>query len=310
MENKARATVAGVFVVIMLSMLVGVILWFSDDKVVQVEYDIVTTNTVNGLSPQAIVQLRGIDVGRVSSVSFIPNVVGGVRIRMLINRDAPISKATYAVLSFRGVTGTVYVELLDDLQISEGDHKQLLYTDDTSEPPEIPLRTGTLESFAESAQKLLHQANGTLERLNAWLSVENEQVMFAAVADVRHAVNQITHLADTLDDKAGRTLDQASRTLQNVDKMVTGLSAAGGALTSMTEGAKSLGAAVEHLGRVTLPYVDKAARGAEQTLRAGRDALQDLQAQPQSLIFGRGAGRAGPGEPGYESPYAPQEGSQ
>jgi phospholipid/cholesterol/gamma-HCH transport system substrate-binding protein len=113
MENKSNAFLAGVFT-IGLAILVSVSLfWFSSDHAVRVPYDLITRSTVNGLGPQADVKYRGLEVGKVVSIKFDPQVPGQIIVRISVNHDTPITRTTYATLGFQGVTGIAYVQLDD-----------------------------------------------------------------------------------------------------------------------------------------------------------------------------------------------------
>ena len=316
MESKAHATIAGAFVVIMIAMVICVVLWFSKDKTVRVPYDIVTTSSVNGIAPQASVQLQGINVGVVESVEFLADQPDKVRIRMQIDEQAPITRSTYAVFNYRGVTGLVYIELMNDLKSPTDQRGQPLYTDDTSGVPQIPLQANTLQSFAETAQGVLTQAEDTLKNLNSWLSKDNEQTLFSAVESIGQAADQVSQLSRTLDTKMDRVMTDASSTLSevrslahNADKMVSGLVAPGGAIENIVAGTQALAGAADHLNAVTLPRIDQAARSADRMFSSLKRFLQRLDGQPQSLIFGYGQPRPGPGEAGFESPYSSQRGN-
>ena len=323
MENKARATAAGAFVVVMILMVVGTVLWFSQDRTVRVTYDIVTARSVEGIVSRAPVELYGVNVGIVEDVSFMAQQPGYVRIRLSVDKDAPINRATYATLSSRGVTGSVFVNLLDDSEASLEARQQMLAAS-SGEPLQIPLRAGAFESFTESAQAVLQRADQTLGSLNVWLSQENSERLFAAVDNLGHAANDIAGLSRTLDSKVGGVLDDVGRVVntanstfaeirtlaRNGNEAVAALTAPGGTIESMGQGTQALAQAAEHLSDMTLVKVDEATHTVNQTVRTAQRFLRGLEAQPQSLLWGRHEGVPGPGERGYMSPYSAQGVSQ
>src|SRR6478735_3889250 len=114
MENKAHALAAGIFVVVVSAMLVALASWLTRDSGERDIYEISTRETVTGLQAQAAVRYRGVDVGKVSTIGFDPKQTGNVLMRLEIDHEAPVTKDTFATLSFQGVTGLAFVQL-DDL---------------------------------------------------------------------------------------------------------------------------------------------------------------------------------------------------
>jgi hypothetical protein len=82
MENKSNAFLAGVFTIGLAVLVLFSLFWFSSDHAVRVPYDLITRSTVNGLGPQADVKYRGLDVGKVVSIKFDPQVPGQIIVRI------------------------------------------------------------------------------------------------------------------------------------------------------------------------------------------------------------------------------------
>src|SRR5215472_8362790 len=77
-------------------------------------YEIVTRDPVHGLIWTAPVEFHGVEVGKVTKVELID--AGTVRIRVSVADDAPVSSATVATITSRGLAargfaGYVYVAL-------------------------------------------------------------------------------------------------------------------------------------------------------------------------------------------------------
>src|SRR5688572_12879899 len=133
MENKAHAMAAGIFVVIVSVLLIGLAAWLTRDTGVRDAYEISTRETVTGLQPQAAVRYRGVDVGKVEDIGFDPKVQGNVLLHLEIDRDAPVTRDTFATLGFQGVTGLAFIQLDDT-----GKTAPRLAPED-GHPPRIPL---------------------------------------------------------------------------------------------------------------------------------------------------------------------------
>lgn len=316
MENKAHATAAGAFVVLMLALVIGAVLWFSRDQTVRATYDIVTDQSVNGLSAQANVRLRGINVGRVASVEFLPGNEGKVRIRMDVDQNAPVTNATYATLNYQGVTGMVYVDLSEDMTVDAA-RRQRLEPKGWGDVPQIPLRSGLLATISDRSRAVLDQAERTVDLLDGWLAQDNMKSTFAAVASLQHAAESIAQASTQLTAATRPALEQLAPALaeartamastrqlaDSAQTAVARLGQPGGAADQVAASAENLAAASARLNNVTLPRVDDAMRSIDRAARSVDRLAGTVSDQPQSLIFGPGSGRTpGPGEPGYVAP--------
>lgn len=314
MESKSRATAAGLFVIVMTALLVSVLFWFSSAKKVdQMEYDIFTSGSVNGLLPQANVELHGISVGTVKSIEFVRAQPGLIQVRLLIDKTAPITKATYAVMDSRGVTGSTFVNLLNDTEAGEEKRTQLISQMVTDEIPQIPLKLTTFQTFTENAQDLVKQVETAMGNLNNWLSEENEKKLFTAVVNAGEAAKQIAQLGHTLDAKSdevmsnvAKTLDQLSVLTANANKLIKQFNAPDGTAQQLNEGVQALVKMADHINYITLPQIDHAMHTIDSTVGSVNRFVNNLEGQPQALLLGPGDVPAGPGEAGFKEPSMPQ----
>jgi phospholipid/cholesterol/gamma-HCH transport system substrate-binding protein len=81
MENRSHALMTGFFTIALLVAAILVGLWLNRDRTETHPYEIVTTQTLPGLNPQATVRYRGLEVGRVDDIVFDARVTGQIVIR-------------------------------------------------------------------------------------------------------------------------------------------------------------------------------------------------------------------------------------
>ena len=91
MENKSHAMAAGAFVLVLLSLLVGLAVWLTRDTSVQRIYELSSKEAVTGLQAQASVRFKGVNVGKVTAIGFDAQTPGNVLIRIAIDERAPIT---------------------------------------------------------------------------------------------------------------------------------------------------------------------------------------------------------------------------
>jgi phospholipid/cholesterol/gamma-HCH transport system substrate-binding protein len=89
MEGQSHSFIAGLFVILLgLGGIAGAI-WLGPNKgPARLPIDLLTTSSVAGLKVDASVRFRGVDVGRVDSISFDPLQPGQIRVRIAVDPAA------------------------------------------------------------------------------------------------------------------------------------------------------------------------------------------------------------------------------
>lgn len=324
MENKAHALAAGAFVAVVAALLLALAAWLTQDASQRDTYEISTRETLSGLQAQAPVRLRGVDVGKVMAIGFDPQAQGNVLVRLAIDRDAPVTRETFATLGFQGVTGLSFVQLDD-----EGREAPRLQAD-SGRPPRIPLRPGLASRLTDRGEEILDQVEQAVTRMNELLAEPTAQRLAAALDNVGEAARSVnglaTQLSVTLEAQLGpdrvsipqfvrnadravgslrETSDEARAALAELGTAGRRLNASGGPLERLSEAAASLSQSAEAVNNATLPRLNRVADEASRAARQLQRTANVIHENPQSLIFGPGPIRPGPGEPGF-APEGPQ----
>ena len=326
MENKAHALAAGAFVLAVAALLIGMAMWLMRDVANTVAYEMVTKDAVSGLQPQAPVRYKGVAVGKVTDISFDPDNHANVLVRIAVSPDAPITRSTFATLTFQGVTGLSFVQLDDPGNASEPPAPG-----PGGGPPRIPLRDSALGQLTERASQLMDKVEKAADNLNQVLGGENQVALTAALKDIGAAARDagaaakgLTRLAATADQTIQAQLGpsrtdipalvrQATGTLKSLEGVGTKADAAMGdvsaAAADLRRGMGTLtgqGGAIERFSESvttvttsTLPHIQGLTEDASRTIRRLDRVVDSISENPQALIYGSGAIAPGPGEPGF-----------
>jgi phospholipid/cholesterol/gamma-HCH transport system substrate-binding protein len=313
MENRSHALMTGFFTIALLVAAILVGLWLNRDRTETHPYQIVTTQTLSGLNPQATVRYRGLEIGRVDDIVFDARVAGQIVIKLSIDEDAPVTTSTYAVLAYQGVTGIAFVQLDDDRTGSP------LLKSDADHLARIPLRPGLLDQIETRGLAILEKTENITNSLDAFLNKENAAKLTGAVDNISKAAEAYAAIPaqlqptlarlPALESKVDKTLgsvqqfaDKASATADNYNRLADGLQAPGGVLERASSAIESLGGVTSDLELQTLPHVVDMADEAKTSLRAVRRTVTGLGDRPQSILFGAPTPEPGPGEPGFAPP--------
>ncbi|WP_404992305.1 MlaD family protein [Cupriavidus pauculus] len=313
MENKSNAFLAGVFTIGLAVLVLFSLFWFSSDHAVRVPYDLITRSTVNGLGPQADVKYRGLDVGKVVSIKFDPQVPGQIIVRINVNQDTPITRTTYATLGFQGVTGIAYVQLDDTAREQGADASSPRLTTSAREPARIVMRPGFFEELEKRGDSLLTQTESLMTSLNEMFKTANRDELMAAIQSVHKTADDYSKLAASLQPAAARlpaAVENLNATLQSTRRLADDLASPNGTVMhtvnrvgeNMQGAADSVQQAAGIFTQETLPQLNGLARDARQTARSIDRAAGQFNDKPSSVLFGGPSPTPGPGEPGFQSP--------
>ena len=313
MENRSYALMTGFFTVALLVAAILVGLWLNRDRTQMHPYEIVTTQTIPGLNPQAAVRYRGLEVGRVDDIVFDPRVTGQILIRLSIADGAPVTTTTFASLGYQGVTGIAFIQLDDDRTGSP------LLQSDKGHVARIPLRPGLLDQLEKRGLSILEKTEQITNSLNSILSQENADKITGAVDNISKAAQAYGDIPKQLQPtlarmpeltaKLDRTMtsvnelsSSANSAVRNYDRLATSLQAPGGPIDRAAGAIASLEGVTSDLEMRTLPHLVDMTDEARISLRAVRRTVTNIGDRPQSILFGAPKAQPGPGEPGFVPP--------
>jgi phospholipid/cholesterol/gamma-HCH transport system substrate-binding protein len=335
MENKSHALAAGAFVILVTALLVGLAAWLMRDTRIRDALEFSTRESVTGLQPQAAVRYRGIAVGKVDSIEFDPKVRGNVLVRLAIDQGTPITKSTYAVLGYQGVTGLAYVQLDDG-----GESNDMLDLS-ASIAPRIVLKPSLLSKLSDQGANILIQMEEATKRVSQLLAPENQKALISSVqavgASATNFSNQAAAMQKILDAQFGpertdipalvkdtrgamkameataadmsKTAKDTSQAVATINQLGQRVAEKGGTLDRVNDGlasansaAQSIGQSAQALTANTLPRATRMTDDAARAARATDRVVKELGDNPQSLIFGNAPVPPGPGERGFVAP--------
>ena len=321
MENKAHALAAGLFVVALTALLLFLGAWLTRDSGERDVFEISTREAVTGLQEQAPVRYRGVDVGKVTRIGFDPKAQGNVLVRLEIAHGAPVSRNTFATLSFTGVTGLAFVQLDDN-----GQPAPLLQPNDEA-PPRIPLRPGLISKLTDKGEKILDQVEQITARVNTLLDDKNQKGLTSAVDNVAQASASISKLSTNLDAiltaqfgphnvdipslvkrtdatmaSLRNTSEEARAAVHQIGITAGRLNEKGGPIDRLAAGTQALSHAADSFNSATLPRINRATEDTSRAVRQLSRTVNGINDNPQSLIFGTGRIDPGPGESGFVAP--------
>lgn len=303
MGRESYALLTGLFVTVLGAASIIVALWLGNFGEEYNSYYVVTQGAVSGLNPESTVLYRGVNAGKVSSISFDSKDRRNILVRVELNKDISITRGTYAKLRVQALTGLAQVELFDT-----GEQPDLLPTD-PDDPARIPLRPSLFDRLTESGQDILTQLGMLANRLNKVLNEGNRERIERILESVAIAAEQLATLEESMDDMLAEMpalTGEAQRMMAGISRLTDELGTAVNEIRSLAKTTQGLLTAGNSAGEVivetTLPKINALLDETRSVAVNIRDLSDMLRDDPRTLLLGPPKQVPGPGEPGFREP--------
>lgn len=217
MENKARYTVVGIFVLVFTIAMILFVLWLARYDIEEInskEYRLYSKISIGGLNKNSIVEYKGLDIGVVEKIQINPKNLEEIEIILKISKPEVIKIDSFAIVQSQGVTGNKIIE------IDGGTHNANLLTHKDDSFSVIPLKKSFLDKITSSAGNITEQVETVLVRFEKLLNKKN----LDNIDNILNNTNKSTKDFDEMILKVNNLIDSSFvKTLNNVDKMTSSI---------------------------------------------------------------------------------------
>lgn len=196
MNPKINYTLVGAFVLVFVSLTVGLTLWMSYDqgKTEYLPYVTYFQDSVSGLNERAAVKYRGVPIGYVERIRLESEPQERVRLELQLQADVLIRTDTVATLQHQGITGLLYLDLESQQQ------GEPLVTSN-ARPAVIQSRPSRLIELSELLTSTLHEVSSLASSLNQ-LSQQLANLSDQEMRDqLLHTLSSLQNLMNTAESK-------------------------------------------------------------------------------------------------------------
>lgn len=308
MEAKVNFAAVGAFVLILGTALIASVLWLSSGKSLRKAYDtylVYMIESVSGLSLDAPVRYRGVQVGAVRRIALAPDDVEKVQLTLDIERGTPVKQDTVAILQTQGLTGIAHVELAGGSRASPP-----LAALPGEDYPVIRADPSLMVRLDAAVTALLTNLNRSAEQFNALLDDANRRAFTEALANLNAVSRTLAGRSAEIDSgmaNASKAMENAARlsaelprlverirgTAGELDRMAGEVSRAGASVKSTVEDARAGG---RQIAGETMPEARALLAELRELTASLRRFSDQIERNPGVLLQGRAAPRPGPGE--------------
>jgi len=297
MESKINYTLVGIFVVLLITGLIGFAYWLGKHGGQQdyKYYHVYMTESVAGLSNDSSVKYRGVNIGTVEHIGLNPNNTEQVELRLRIESNIPIKIDTTATLKSFGLTGLTYVEL-------EGTDNSgtALLTASAGQIPSIPARPSTLTRIDESMSILSSKVAQALDKFNLLLSEQNLNNVAATLSEIRILSKDMRDQKESFKKLVDNGLVMEKQVTEAFKKVKTASISVNKMAISLEKNSTDVSHNMSLDIQQSLESFNQLLSELDILARYLQKTTQGLNASPSDLIFKTTQARPGPGEDGYD----------
>lgn len=308
METKVNFAIVGAFVLLLSAALIAGVLWLSSKKSYRKAFDtylVYMEESVSGLTPDAPVRYRGVQVGSVRAIALARENVEKVELTLDIERGTPIKENTVAVLRTQGLTGIAHVELGGGSRESP-----TLRARPGADHPVIPAGPSLMVRLDAALTTLSDSLGRSSESLNALLDEGNRAALketLASLALVSRTLAERSKAIDAGVANAARTMENTARLTGEMSGLAERVQRSAEAFDRMSsEGARAAASAavaiesarteMRQATRETIPETRQLIVELRELTASLRRFTAELERNPAMLVHGKPPAKAGPGE--------------
>ena len=216
METRAHYALVGAVVIVMSLAVALFVVWLGKYSFDQetVEYDVVFTGPVRGLSDSSEVRFNGIKVGEVTRLGLDPSNPNRVIARIRVDALTPVKEESVAQIEPQGLTGVAYIQITGGTPDEPTLHRKA----GRGPPPVIFAKESPLEGFVANAEGVMNEAEKTLQRVQDILSEENVDEFSRTMTNIREVTDEIRANKDLFERTASAItkLEQAADSITRI----------------------------------------------------------------------------------------------
>ena len=294
METRAHYVAVGVFVLVLVAVGFGGVLWIARTQLTTqyAVYDVYFRGPVSGLREGAVVEYNGVPSGRVKEIRIDPSNVEQIRVTVEVENNVVIKQDAAANLETNLLSGVSYV------QIAGGTQDAPVLTAETgSRYPVIRARRSRLASVTARLPQILGKVDEAVDHLNDLLGEDNRKAISVILAnlrtlsddlatDTKPALTAMTTLLNNLDrsySETGGLREGLSAGITDFDKLARNLGDTNHQLQAALQDARP---GLRNFSQRTLTDVSELVGEARQLIAGLGRLVAGLDRDPSRVLFG------------------------
>lgn len=312
MDNKARYTLVGFFILTFSIAMIAFVLWlarYDVNKDKLKEYRLYVEQSISGLNKNSIVYYKGLDIGIVDDIRINPRNLEQIEIVLKLSKPELVKIDTIASIESQGVTGNKTIELSGGTQ-----NAPILETKENGFAV-IPVKKSFFSELTSQASNIGQKVDIVLSQIAKILNEKNlnnfEQILDNSNNSTKNLDVLMVDLNTMIKNINTVVQDDVKSSLESFDTLInTNIKHTLKKLDSVSNNVNKLGTNVNQLieddikvilqeFRVTAKSaqnIDEVLYGFEQTLEKINNTMENFNQNGGDMLFKTRESKFGPGE--------------
>lgn len=283
MEPRARYLLVGTFVIVLVTLLVMAIIWFTTSQHTEHNPFLVYMNEpASGLAEQGPVKFMGVDVGFIDKIKIDPKNRQRVRLLLQIDEGTPIDQSTTATMMAQGITGLTYIGLKANAKAA----------------PPLKIPPGEIYPVIPWTPSLLVQLSSTVREISTSIKIVGKRLdELLGPTNQKSISDSLRHLDELLGPTNQKSIRESLKHIDTISENLAKNSATiNNAIKSLDTTLQSGQSVLDRFKLQTLPQMSTILRDTTGALKSVQELTNVLKTNPSVLIRGRAPAPLGPGE--------------
>ncbi len=312
MDNKARYTLVGFFILTFSIAMIAFVLWlarYDINKDKLTEYRLYVKQSISGLNINSIVYYKGLDIGIVEDIRINSKNLEEIEVVLKISQPKLIKTDTVASIESQGVTGNKTIELsggtqntpllpINDEGFATIPVKQSFFSELTSQASNIGQKVDIVLSQIAKAldEKNLKNFEAILSNTNT--STQNFDKLMLDVNSLmnENIKNSLTKFDTLMTNNIEQTLNKLQQTLKNIDHLSTNMQKVGNNVNTLIQNDIKTILKEFKTTAQSAQNIDEVLQSFEQSLEKMNDTIDNFSQNGGDMIFKTREVKYGPGE--------------
>lgn len=299
-EREANYAAVGAFVLLVLVMGGLFVYWYSDSRENRdfTRFEVYFEGSVSGLQKGAPVRYLGVDVGRVVRLSIDPRSSSRVQVVVDIDSTTPVSERTVARLSLQGITGLLFIDLVEDAA-----RAREVKVVEPLKYAVIPSTPSPFDVVLNSLPETMAKVGDALARISEVLSDDNARSVANTVRNIDEATARLPKTMEGVEQLVAdlrvtaQEINAAAAGVRGVtDKVGPDITAAMARAHEVTDNLATATLRLDRLiaenereirsfARDGLPELERLLRDSRDAASQFRDLSRGLREEPSQLLY-------------------------
>lgn len=292
MESKINHIIVGIFVVLFSVGLATFAFWLEKYGAKEdfIYYKTFMKESVSGLSREASVKYRGVDVGIVEAIRINPENSEEVELLFRVEKETPIKEDMVVILKFYGLTGLAFIE------VEGGSKESPLLQSKNGEIPVVKSAPSIYTKLNESLPDIAQKLSSALGKIGTLLSGENLANIHELIDNIKEISLYIKNYKDEIDTIVDKSLIVGEKVISSFNKVDDAADAVKKAANDIEKSLKRGDYNVKELSSDTFEQTNELLDELKTLTVELGELVSSIQDNPRDLFFKQTTPKLGPGE--------------